>query len=326
MENLKRSMVIVLSPENTNLMRDCVMHFKTIKIKDKLKENTICLKSALKVSEIPNVDITKIECELEYGEIISTSDEINELRFIIHDMKGSEAVNNKSYDKFSHTVELYVNDDLTFSPNDVTSCDLRTVVYSIGQIDAMLEDVVLDIQMFHFYNFENQFVSIADKRKFSKLKREFCEKNNKKICCDYLLNDDASYCSFASFCRNDNYTLDYKIYCDFWHDFKEYLSYKKGILYEDDTNAIVDKILSEYAHSKQISRRKLYHLIEPLKKGNYILVRLDRKPKKKKTRKCISSLFNGTKIKVGAINVVPMKYKYVYRKYKKMISMFYFDK
>lgn len=326
MSSLNRSMVLVLSSDNTNLLHECVRYYKTIDINNMLKKSTVNLKSVLKITEIPKVSLTKFFCEVGNNNIIHYNDDINELRFVIHDVNGNDAVNNESYDQFSHTIEIYVNDEPGFKPNDLTACDLKAVISNVNQINAIIEDVVLDIQMFHYYNFENKFNNIQYKKEFSKLKREFCIMKKKRIKCGYWLNDDANYYALSSFCRNDDYSMDYETYCDLWNEFYNYLLSKKYNLFSQETKTIVDRILNEHKQGKQISAKKLYRLVEPLEEGEYILIRLNRKPKKKKVMKEINALLNSSKVKVGTIHVVPIKYKYVYQKYSKLLSMFYFVK
>ena len=88
-----------------------------------------------------------------------------------------------------------------------------------------------------------------------------------------------------------------------------------------DEDQIVNKIIEGRPDKGQISRRKLAKLVRWLPPGEYIFVRLARKPHGKKNAKAIKSQFGLKKLRIGKIKVLPYTMHYDYERYSEYVRI-----
>jgi|694.fasta_scaffold73488_3 hypothetical protein len=172
----------------------------------------------------------------------------------------------------------------------------------------ILEDVLLDLQVFHMLPFLRHFFrSLDDKRAFSLLKAEFIRHNNYK---QYGVRSDrsnASYASLASCARNSlPGKLDLEEYKKIW--FKFIYNWLFLSTYNDsgsenhvpsfDSEEIINNILSLPRLGGQISERKLKRTLSmDAGKGFHILFIAIRRPRQSKHATEMATFFGREKWK-----------------------------
>lgn len=320
MGSYNRTLILVVSKTNTQLMTNISLMLSTNdvnKIIDKCNSNLKCF---LKGGCIPHVNIKKDIVDLAKN---CQFEQVNfeELRLLIHDNFGNIPLNGINEEKNTHTIEVCASTD----GKDLATYhqyDLCVVVDSTKQVSAIIEDVILDIQMFHFYDLDSEFSTIGEKRAFSEKKMNFC-----KELISYYNAVENNYCSLASYCRDEKLNLDYKEYCNLWGKFyKQLTSSAKDVNKVRSVDELVDYIISNHIQGKQISRRKLQTLIkkECVNNGKYTLVRWSKRPKTRKEAKKIKVLLKGKWVHVGKIIIIPSSDRYCYKNNEEYFSLFDF--
>lgn len=322
MSTYNRTLVLVVSKSNTQLMADISLMLSTNDVNKIISKCNSKLKCFLQGGCVPHVnvrkdifDLAKI-CEIEYIDF-------EELRLLIHDNNENIPVNGINMEKSTHTIEVCASMDDRDITKTFRQYDLRVVVNSSEQVLAIIEDVILDIQMFHFYNLDSVFTTIVEKRLFSEIKKKFCDSRNS---CYNLINEDR-YCSLASYCRDENLSLNYEEYCKLWDEF-----YKQITTHPNDTpnvlsiDELVDYIISNHEQGQQISPRKLRTLIkkECVNNGMYTLIRWSKRPKTRKEAYKIKVLLKGRWVHIGKIIIVPTSKRYFYQSSEEYFSLFDF--
>lgn len=320
MGSYNRTLILIVSKTNTQLMTNISLMLSTNdvnKIIDKCNSNLKCF---LKGGCVPHVNIKKDIFDLAKN---CKFEQVNfeELRLLIHDNFGNIPLNGINEEKNTHTIEVCASAD----GKDLAThrqYDLRVVVDSTKQVSAIIEDVILDIQMFHFYNLDSEFSTTDEKRAFSEKKMNFC----KGLVSHYNAIEN-NYCSLASYCRDEKLNLDYKEYCNLWDKFyKQLTSSANDVNKVRSIDELVDYIISNHEQGKQISRRKLQTLIkkECVNNGKYTLVRWSKRPKTRKEAKKIKVLLKGKWARVGKIIIIPSSDRYCYKNNEKYFSLFDF--
>lgn len=135
-----------------------------------------------------------------------------------------------------------------------------------------------------------------------------------------MISED-KYCSLASYCRDENLNLDYKLYCNLWDKFYKQLTSSPN---DRSIDELVDYIVSNYEQGEQISRRKLRVLIKKkcVNNGKYTLVRWSKRPKTRNEANKIKVLLKGKWVHVGKIIIIPSSERYCY---KIMKNIFHFS-
>ena len=174
--------------------------------------------------------------------------------------------------------------------------------------------------MFYFYGLEKQYKDYQERRIFSREKVRFIWE---KGCHSYLgYVEDTEYVSFASFCRKGSeLEINYKEYVKIWEEFIDRLRKKNAI---SSVRSARD-IINSHPQKGQLSEKKLARLLRDLPSGQYILVRTEKKPKKKRQRLVVENRFGMKKWKTGRMKIVPMKYRYTYQKLRPYVSLYDID-
>lgn len=325
MKKSERSIVVVFSLSNSDLMSDCAAYFESIDLRKMLKNETKKMKSALKNPNIPSVSLRKYTLDTVNSEDPKINKEVfEEIRFVVHDIDLRDIVEQECNDDFSHIIEICLCNSEIKAINDNPKFDLSVLVMDFSQVKSLIEDVIFDIQMFYCYSLDKTYVYVDERKNFSRIKKQFCV--SKKLSNPYLTNLNSKYCSIASYCRNNKLELDYKKYGNLWKEFEKHLFEMNYEANSNETTGLVEEIIKNHEQGGQLSYNRLYKLIENLDKGRYTLVRISKRPKKKKVIKEFKSLFGGSDVKVGKIRIIRTECKLTYEKYSNLITTYDFEK
>lgn len=279
------------------------------------KENSE-LKGKLNRSHIPTVK-PKI---IKYG--LNKSDET--LRIYVYRSKLCHIVEIDPVEA-SHAIQVSVNDIVfrTGWVNGENNFSAKVFIDEREKIIQIVEDILMDIQMFYIDSFDIEYSDFSERRKFSEYKTQFIVEKEKTSYFGEL--KDAEYISFASFCR-DKSGINYEEYVNLWDDFKQWLSKKNDI----ESHLIisfdnVSDILKKHPKGKQLSLRKIEKILSFLSDGRYYLLRTEKKPNSIKQFKEISTFFGMKNWKTGKIRIVPQSERYRWIRLKPYISLFEFE-
>lgn len=311
MNNISRIAVCIISATNDSDLESVIYSLETGEIDSALKTANKTLKAALKAPVLPELNVEYFTTFKEEDLVMGTN--ICDIRFVIHDSRKHPSGRNISMVS-SHVVEISTSDECS------ASFDFLFVLRN-DSFKSLIVDVMLDIQMFHFYSLDNIYKTVEDKRLFSRLKVEFC----KNKIADYRFSspyDFSRYCSFAFFCRESDNNLNFKKYLEMWRSFVVTLPGKGG---SELKNRTAKSIIAEHPHGKQLSFRKIRGMLDGCRLGGeYILVRICKRPGEEALKKRLQVLFGGAKLKVGAIKIVSVEQKYKYLKHRNNVEIFEF--
>lgn len=313
MENkkLKRTIFFEEIEEEKDLIWNYQAAYCNWNLKDMIKHNANNLKKVLGVNDIQNVKIKILNAASESDEnlrvYVYKTQKCNTEALNIHDVSHALQVSLGNKERSN-----WVSADSDFSA--------KVFIDDEKKLMMLIEDVVLDIQMFYFFNCEKNYNDYMKRREFSKKKVKFLLNQG----AGSYLGDvkDTEYISFASFCRegNDN-NINYTKYKSIWEDFIDIINNEDMNKKE---NLSVKQILSSHPKYRQLSISKIERCLATLPCGEYILIRTEKKPKTGKKCREIKSWFGMKKWKTGKIKVVSSKYYYTYQKLIPYISIFEF--
>ncbi len=313
--SIKRKLIIVFMSEdneNNELFNDISLYFQAFDLKSLLRISNGKLQEELK-AELPPLKVERVS--KSYNDNMIFDDTC--IRFCVHD--SSKCIKTNNVVKYnSHVIEVSIGDPV---PNKTggSTFEYSVNIHTKDELYSIVEDVMLDIQMFYFFGCDQDFTSISDRKLFSLLKVEFCNSiTNNKI--------NTKYYSIATFCKNGSTVLDYNKYVKLWRDFLTYLSNKKPIIGSpSEATDVVDRIIDTLPYGKQISRNRLENKLLGLKPGKYLFVYLKTRPHHKQTFSKLQPLFSGTKLKRGSFEIVSYEMHCRYERYKRYINIYYFD-
>ncbi len=311
--------------ETTKEKDDMVYDFKLALInweKYHNKPNTNKLKQVLGIEDIVNVKI----------EIIDDAEKSDDLlRLYVYKTKHCN-INSVKTKQFSHALQVSLGNDETRKNWVLAEEGFSAKVFPENKemMIKLVEDIVLDIQMFYVYGYEKDFCDVMSRKIFSKEKVAYLLNKDEK---SYLGNiEDAEYISFASFCRDSNEKIDFEKYKEFWEKFDKYLKkdVKTSTVQEKESRVIISKANIKFiaeCHPKggQLSVKKIEKYLMNLPVGKYVIVRTVKKPKKSVQCARIKNKFGMKKWKTGKIKIVPIKHRYTYRKMLPYVSIFEFE-
>ncbi len=312
---IKRKLIIIFMTEdneNSELLNKISLFFQAFDFKNQLRISNGKLKEALK-AELPPLNV--VRGAKSYDEVIHFDDTC--IRFCVHD--SSKRINANEFINYnSHVIEIIIGEPVNVNPNN-NPFEFSINIQTTEELFSIVEDVMLDIQMFYHYGYDKDFQTITERKQFSQLKVDFCNTFlSEKI--------QSKYYSFSTFCKNGSTDLDYNEYVKLWNDFSTYLKKNKPSSGASSiTEDIVNRITSTPIYGKQISRKKLTNKLTGLKPEKYLFVYLRSKPHQKKTQSILQSLFSGTTLKRGSFEIVPYKMRCRYERYKRYISFYYFE-
>ena len=312
LSNISRKVCCIISSNSDPLLQNIILDFATETVNGILKKEKHALEKEMR-AQLRNM-IVKNYTVFEESQILGTH-KADELRFVIHDQ--NQKPEGYSFCKNnSHVVEIS-----TSSIDDVeeSSFDYRFYVQNDSFI-YLIVDVMLDIQMFHYYGLDKTFNTIEKKREFSLLKVKFCKdlpisgRFNRS-------NNFTKYCSFAFFCRDTSNKFNYAKYIKMWSEFIANFNNEQALI----SDKLAKEIIARCKFGAQLSFRKLSNLLNICEKGeSYVLVRICKKPKTKNMKKKLCALWGRKKVKLGQIKIIPRRLTYQFIKYTDYIEFFDF--
>lgn len=316
---IRRAVLFETATDENDIVFDSKMALINWK-KYSYKSNTNKLKQLLGVNDIINV-------ELELYEDVDKCD--NSLRLYVYNTKKCDVTGiiNK---QLSYALQVSLGNRGTRSNWKEAEKGFSAKVFPVNnkELIMLVEDIVLDTQMFYFWGHENEYYDTISRQIFSKMKVEFLR--GKKYS-SYLGGiEDADYISIAAFCRNDGKT-DFIKYKALWEEFNSYINENKM-----SQSRVVKEMLVlnckticllnvHHPKGRQISTKKVEVILRRLPKGKYILVRTEKKPRKYTLRKVILNAFGLKKWKIGRIKIIPLKYRFTYQKMIPYVSVYEFE-
>lgn len=313
--------------EITQGKKDIVFDFKMGVInwqKYQSKFNTNQLKTTLGIDDIVKVRI----------EILDDIDRTDKtLRLYVYKTQQCK-VDSIKEKQFSHALQVSLGNDVSRKNWVLAENGFSAKVFPENKdmLINLVEDIVLDMQMFYFYGYEKDFCDIPSRKIFSKEKVAFLLQQNMY---SYLGNvEDAEYVAFASFCRNKDGKVDFKKYKEVWETFNLGILQKAkkfdNTIETGNNKLIVTKsTISLFAvhhpKGKQLSIGKIQSKLEKMPVGQYALIRTEKKPRKYTQRISIESRFGMKKWKTGKLKIVPIKYRFTYQKMIPYVSIFEFE-
>lgn len=312
----KRRMVMVMEVEegvNSELYYTITQGFRAMNINEALRKANNKLCYALR-TELPGLIVRNKSVTDEA--MIDSDDTL--IRFMVHDSIRKYAFPKVS-DNNSHVIEISVGLEKG-SDKYEGIFEFQVVIDSKEALYSVVEDVMLDIQMFYYYGLHNDYISLNERKEFSLLKVNFCKD---------MLNNNLStmrYCSFATLCKNEKFELDCKRYIAMWREFVASLRDDEHITTNETEKKtdVIEYIMKNHPYSGQISRRRLTNMISELEKGRYVLVFLFSSPHKKKVIHNLQPMFKGSRLRRGAIMIIPYNMRTKYSKYSRYVCNFEF--
>lgn len=318
---LKRKVLFEISKEKN----DIVFNFKMAVInwqKYHNKPNTNQLKQTLGVDNMLDVKIGIVDDLNECDET---------LRLYVYKTKQCN-VHLVKQKQFSHALQVSLGNGRKNWVLGEEGFSAKVFPDNTKELIKLIEDIVLDIQMFYFYGYEKTFFDTVSRNVFSKEKVSYLLQRNLY---SYLGNvEDAEYVSFASFCRDIDGKVDFEKYKELWENFNIYLLQK---LKEDDnknrlengrlvlTKSTVNLLIGKHPKGGQLSMGKIQAKLDKLPIGQYALIRTEKKPRKYNQRINIENRFGMKKWKTGKVKIVPLKYRFTYQKMLPYVSIFEFE-
>lgn len=232
------------------------------------------------------------------------------LRIIINDFDSNKAVN--QYDEIReidiHKLTHLINFKL-LSPqrrimvsDDIIPGNAKMIIDHKEQISAAV-DIFLDIAMFNSYSFLRE-MELREKQAFSKVKLDFFLYNRNILDREFYYfldkNKPPKYFSFAFAARVDYNRFDFRKYIDLWNKFIEYK-------YNGFCNVNITPVeqIEFYKDKENIDKKYFDSSFWGNYSGDYLLLRLNRKPNKYEHRIQLFNYFGITEMHEGATKLVP---------------------
>lgn len=172
--------------------------------------------------------------------------------------------------------------------------------------------------MFYFFSLDKIFVTSDERRAFSRMKVRFVRGLHKTSYVGGI--DDPEYVSMASFFHTGD-RFEWGLYIKYW----------KELVKDIENNCVLNQcsligmdVFKSHPKYGQISKRRLRVLLNGLQKGEYYLIRTERKPNEESKQKEIMNRFGQYKWKTGKIKIVPARTRYTWERLEPYISMFLF--
>lgn len=226
----------------------------------------------------------------------------------------------------SHSIQVSIKDTNEKADWKLGEIDFAAKVYLGDRNDLVnvVEDVVMDIQMFYVYSYDDHCLDVEARRMFSKEKIDFVIENG--LTSYWGDVKDSKYISLASVCRNRD-GINYEDYVNLWERFNKWFDdrNKKDTHLESNMGNVAKNLLNNHPGRNQISMKRFRRLLSEVSLGRYYLIKTERKPKYKKTRVEIESRFGMKKWKNGRLKIVPISDRYTWTRLIPYVSMFEFD-
>ncbi len=243
----------------------------------------------------PNIPLFDGDIENYFGELSDPSN----LRIIINLEKIKEEEIHESISKqpISHLVEICLFDDYEKDNDNLVNFKVPTTrLYPapkqltqsvVNKVNRIIEDVLLDISLYHTLIVSHHKDDLEFRRKFSQLKVEYVKKKKIAEGKKTIWNSEnkKGYLSLAGYFWKDD-KFDVKGYVDSWIELRnELFGSEIGI-------PSIEEQIKRHTDEKKLSSKKYVRLYEELPPGQYFFARIYKKPNSNQL--CIlQALFGG---------------------------------
>lgn len=318
--SLQRTIVFEVLEGEDDIVFNYKFAIQNYGLKRRILENKRKLVQLLKVEDIVNVKIIMLD---------SAKSSDSNLRLYIYKTKNCNT-NLIQGNDVSHAIQVSLGNGQGRSNWVAADGEFSAKVFPENEekVVLLIEDIVLDIQMFYYWGYDRNILEVQSKREFSKEKVLFLSKKNLK---GYLGSITGSeYVSFASFARDDNGNLDFDLYINLWREFVDYMKNNitkvKFVNEHIYSNEDIQRIINEHPKGRQLSLKKIKRMLHDKPKGMYILTRTETKPKNFKERCIIENKFGMMgKWKTGKLKIVDYKHRFTYQKMQPYVSLYEFE-
>ena len=200
-----------------------------------------------------------------------------------------------------------------------------TVNTVLEKLPHVIEDIMLDIAMFHCWTYVRDTYGGSQECKaaFSEKKARFALAQHSTRYYGPVRTGALAYFPLAALCRS-RFSFDIKRYLDFWVDLL-----KAEMLPEVADSRGVDPvlhILKYHPKAGQLSERELRQRLNRLRPGTYLLLRTESRPRLTRESLIIENLFSLNKWKSGRLRLVHFDPQQLreYARYYPAISLFKF--
>lgn len=318
--SLKRTILFEVLGDTRDIVFDYKFAMQNYGLHRRILENKNQLVRQLKIEDIVNVKPLILD---------SAENCDSNLRLYIYKAKNCNTGSIQTKD-FSHALQVSLGNGEDRSDWVAADEEFSAKVFPGNEkkLIFLIEDIVLDIQMFYYFGYDKSVVELHLKREFSKQKVDFLIGKKMKSYLGSIIDSD--YVSFASFCRMDNGKLDFDLYVDLWKEFNIFIKNNKAIMTLASKHIYSSKdiknILKEHPKGGQLSLNKIQRLLCSKPEGKYILIRTEKKPKYFRQRRIIENRFGmAEKWKTGKLKIVDYKYRYTFQKMEPYVSLYEFE-
>ncbi len=230
----------------------------------------------------------------------------------------SKDLNNiiKSQNEISHLVEVsfiqHSNKDL----NSFESPSSTIYVNSSPKVMKVIEDIMLDISMYYSVFSEVTVNDVQFRNKFSYEKVNQIEKTN-LISNDWDVKRNKGYVALAGYFWSNN-QFDYINYVELWKKIGKDL----GIKVKQTGFPSIRKQLRLHKDYGELPLKSIEKKFNDLDKGEYILARLIKIPRKHKAQTTLLTIFGGSVLKRGKWKIITKEQATVFDNFINNISLF----
>lgn len=207
------------------------------------------------------------------------------------------------------------------SANTVTV--VNTVIHKLSRL---IEDIMLDIAMFHSWSFVSDFygTTLEQKQAFSTLKCAYAIAHPNSSYYGPIRSPNLSYFPLAALCRHRT-DFDLIRYETIWAELLQ-----PRILLDASSSPhksldhALNHILKHHPKAGQIQLKALRRAITPLPPGSYVLLTTQSRPHRTRVSKTLELMFSLSSWRTNRIKVVPFTEWSQYARYFPWISLFKF--
>lgn len=334
--NYDRRIISLILPELKDLTSEdkrnknwLVLEIQTLitELNKKLDILTQLGKSVYKISAEPGRIIYGKE---SIESILNSREPTSAFRILVNlgDFETSDNLDLLKERNISHLVEIAFNETLGWhKPKNI--CNVKIQVNNIKDIINVIEDVILDICISNTYLDQPEHDDINFKQKLSKHKVDYAREKNYSSCYGPL-NGDFTYFSFASIFREKE-GFNFEQYLKTW---LEFIRVKLNIEVESESryteNLLSSRVYNQLKKHKDFGELPIKRILsncEKLNKGDYVLIRTTKRPKRNSLRIVLLNLFKSKKWRRGLVEIYTFQdsNRLDLRRYAEWITLFKFE-
>lgn len=308
------------------------------KAKESLSQVIAKLKR-VSVFNVPYVSIKQNDCTNRHEVFLQKYMQSNEgenVRVLVYIGQERIVINDDGSFNISHVVETDFNNEQGWHPAEGI-VNAKVCFEECNRIKYLIEDVLLDVAFCHCLPCFSDTSDLEFRREFSMQKVAFA-KERFETTVHGNMHEGITYISFASLVRMKNGEFDVDAYIALWNEFLDHYRYDTamkdkiarkaaGIVKIEfkGTDDLVYKLYSKHKKYKQLPLNKIRQELDALPQGKYLLVRLERKPRKQDVKSTLLNYFGGEELHVGRIKISPYEQLIMLENWDTYLGMYYFE-